>query len=119
MKLKETITAIAADIKDLYSKIGPAGGSSESPYSEIESARVLRSQCPVVAGSGNTATYRVSFKKPFSQQPRITTWSAVSVGSVRITAMHTVFNVTPTGFDFTQNYVLGDLEITYTAVVDK
>ena len=116
MKLKETITAIAKDIKALNAKT--ASGSGDSQSAEIEIGSTLRSACSVHSGAGNTAVYQVLFKKPFSKPPRLQNWCVVGVGG-RVTAMYHVYDVTERGFLFTQNYLLGDVEINYTAVVDK
>lgn len=116
----DDIKALRTAIKNIKSSGGGSGGGANPPsqYYEMESASILRSKCRIVSGDGNSAVYEVKFKKPFSAPPRLLYWCVIGT-NVRITAMHHVYNVSSTGFYFTQNYVFGDVTINYTAVVDS
>lgn len=92
--LLETIKEIARDIKALKS-------SKSATYKEIQIGEIKRSEMTLDSGVGNNSIYQITFPKPFVGDPKLD-WSIRTAG--KAVAIYTVFDLTKTGFKFSQNY---------------
>lgn len=92
--LLEVIKEIAKDIKALKS-------SKSAMYKEIQIGEIKRSEMILDSGVGNNAIYQVTFPRPFVGNPKLD-WSVRTTS--RSVAQYMVFDLTKTGFKFSQNY---------------